>query len=81
MQGPAESKPSNQKVFFYLKAEFSTISKDIYKYIYVYIYKYIYVFRHGEKTYWGSTNYQFRVEHSANEFLQRFNSNLYAMHG
>lgn len=72
MQGPAESKPSNQKVFFYLKAEFSTVSKDIYKYIYV--------FRHGGKTYWGSTNYQFKVEHSANEFLQRFNSNLYAMH-
>lgn len=37
MQGPAESKPSNQKVvvFFYLKAEFSTVSKDIYKYIYM----------------------------------------------
>lgn len=75
MQGPAESKPSNQKVFFffYLKAEFSTDSKDIYKYIYV--------FRHSGKTYWGSTNYLFKVEDSANEFLQRFNSNLYAMHG
>lgn len=75
MHGPAESKPSNQKVvfFFYLKAEFSTISKDIYKYIYV--------FRHSGKTDLGSTNYQFKVEHSANEFLQRFNSNLYAIHG
>lgn len=59
-----------RKFFFNLKAEFSTVSKDIYKYIYMYL-------DTVEKLTGDLQITSSRLSIQPMNFLQRFNSNLY----